>query len=142
MWQGPPLDLLCQVHEETQHQDCIEACCYRSPTWRVLRALKAIRDAKVVIGESAVTAAPFFESAGRPCKTFSRPISTHHRHRIGTNQTVACTGVKCDLMDSTCWGWECMLQLQEVEDRKTQVATTWAAEFFLREGESREFPGS
>jgi hypothetical protein len=35
-----------------------------------------------------------------------------------------------------------MLQLQEVEDRKTQVATTWAAEFFLREGESREFPGS
>jgi hypothetical protein len=33
---------------------------------------------------------------------------------------VACTGVKCDLMDSTRWGWECMLQLQEVEDRKLQ----------------------
>jgi hypothetical protein len=34
-----------------------------------------------------------------------------------------------------------MLQLQEVEGRKTPVATTWAAEFFLREGESREFLG-
>jgi hypothetical protein len=44
MWQGPPLDLLRQVHEETQHQDCNEACGCRSPTWRVLRALKAIID--------------------------------------------------------------------------------------------------
>jgi hypothetical protein len=34
-----------------------------------------------------------------------------------------------------------MLQLQEVEDRKTPAATTWAAEFLLREGESREFFG-
>jgi hypothetical protein len=34
-----------------------------------------------------------------------------------------------------------MLQLQEVEDRKTPAATTWAAEFLLREGESREFLG-
>jgi hypothetical protein len=54
---------------------------------------------------------------------------------------VACTGIKCDLMDSTRWGWECVLQLQEVEDRKTPAATTWAAEFLLREGESREFLG-
>jgi hypothetical protein len=65
MCQGPPLDLLCQVHEETQHQDCIEACGYRSPTWRVLRALKAIIDAKMVIGESAVTAAPFLAARGQ-----------------------------------------------------------------------------
>jgi hypothetical protein len=55
---------------------------------------------------------------------------------------VACTGVKCDLMDSKRWGWECMLQLQEAEDRKTPAATTWAAEFLLRAGESREFLGS
>jgi hypothetical protein len=34
-----------------------------------------------------------------------------------------------------------MLQLQEVEDRKTPAATTWAAEFLLRKGESREFLG-
>jgi hypothetical protein len=32
-----------------------------------------------------------------------------------------------------------MLQLQEVEDRKTPAVTTWAAEFLLREEESREF---
>jgi hypothetical protein len=54
---------------------------------------------------------------------------------------VACTGIKCDLMDSTRWGWECVLQLQEVEDRKPPAATTWAAEFLLREEESREFLG-
>jgi hypothetical protein len=35
-----------------------------------------------------------------------------------------------------------MLQLQEVEDRKTPAATTWAAEFLLREGGSRKFLGS
>jgi hypothetical protein len=34
-----------------------------------------------------------------------------------------------------------MLQLQEVENRKTPAATTWAAEFLLREGESRELLG-
>jgi hypothetical protein len=34
-----------------------------------------------------------------------------------------------------------MLQLQEVEDRKTPASTTWTAEFLLREGESREFLG-
>jgi hypothetical protein len=31
-------------------------------------------------------------------------------------------------------GWECMLQLQESEDRKTPAATTWAAGFLLRAG--------
>jgi hypothetical protein len=35
-----------------------------------------------------------------------------------------------------------MHQLQEIEDRKTPAATTWAAEFLLRAGESREFSGS
>jgi hypothetical protein len=34
-----------------------------------------------------------------------------------------------------------MLQLQEVEDRKIPAVTTWAAEFLLRGGESREFLG-
>jgi hypothetical protein len=57
-------DLMCTVHEETQHQDCIDACRHRSPTWRILRALKSVNETKVVSGESAGTAAPFFESAG------------------------------------------------------------------------------
>jgi hypothetical protein len=34
-----------------------------------------------------------------------------------------------------------MLQLQEADNWKKQAATTWAAEFLLREGESREFLG-
>jgi hypothetical protein len=55
MWQGPSLDLLRQVYEETQHQDRIEACGYRSATWRILRALKSINEAKVMVGESAIT---------------------------------------------------------------------------------------
>jgi ribonuclease HI len=54
---------------------------------------------------------------------------------------VACTGGKSDLMDSTRWGWECMLQLREAEDRKDPAATTCAAEFLLRVGESWEFLG-
>jgi hypothetical protein len=73
MWQGPSLDLLSQVYEETQHQDRIEACGYRSATWRILRALKSINQAKVMVGESAITAAAFFESAGRPSKFFWGP---------------------------------------------------------------------
>jgi hypothetical protein len=35
-----------------------------------------------------------------------------------------------------------LLQFQEVEGRKTQAATTWAAEFLLRADGSREFLGS
>jgi hypothetical protein len=35
-----------------------------------------------------------------------------------------------------------MQQLQECEDRNTPTATTWAAEFLQREGESREILGS
>ena len=34
-----------------------------------------------------------------------------------------------------------MLQLQETEDRKPPAATTWAAEFLIRAGESGEFLG-
>jgi hypothetical protein len=44
-------------------------------------------------------------------------------------------------MDSALSGWECMLQLQEVEDRKTPAATPWAAKFLIREVDSREFLG-
>ena len=44
-------------------------------------------------------------------------------------------------MDSKRWGWECMLQLQKAEDWKPPAATTWAAEFLLWAGESRDFLG-
>ena len=39
-------------------------------------------------------------------------------------------------------GRRCMLQLQEAENWHKPAATTWAAEFLLREGESRECLGS
>jgi hypothetical protein len=60
-------------------------------------------------------------------------------HRIGQ---AASTGAQSDLMDSTRWGWSCMLQLQEADNWEKPAATTWAAEVLLREGESREFLGS
>jgi hypothetical protein len=40
------------------------------------------------------------------------------------------------------WGRRCMIQLQEAENWSKPAATTWAAEFLLREGESRECLGS
>ena len=60
-------------------------------------------------------------------------------HSIGQ---VACTGAQSDLMDSTSWGWRCTLLLQEVDNWNKPAATTWAAEFLLREGESRQCLGS
>jgi hypothetical protein len=73
LWPGPPLDLLRAVYKETQHQDRIEACGYRSPTWRVLRELKYLNESKVVIGRSAATASSFFDSAGRPSQPLWGP---------------------------------------------------------------------
>jgi hypothetical protein len=51
-------------------------------------------------------------------------------------------GVQGDLMSNERWGRECMLQLQEDENWNKPTATTWAAEFLLRGGESREILGS
>jgi hypothetical protein len=61
---------LRHVYLESLFQDALEANGYRSPTWRILRALQAIIKANVVIGESRLTAAPFFEGAGRPSGPF------------------------------------------------------------------------
>jgi hypothetical protein len=41
--------------------------------WRILLVLQSINASKVVLGESAVTAAPFFESVGRPSKSLGVP---------------------------------------------------------------------
>jgi hypothetical protein len=57
-------------------------------------------------------------------------------HRI---EQAASTGAQSDLMDSTRSEWRCMLQLQEADTWEKPAATTWAAEFLLKEGESREF---
>ena len=60
-------------------------------------------------------------------------------HYIGQ---VASMGVQGDLMSNKHWGRRCMLQLQEDENWNKPTTTTWAAEFLLREGKSREFLGS
>ena len=58
-------DLRAFVRNEVAYQDGIEAAGYRSPSWRVLRALQGIQAATQLQGESAVSAPPFFRSAGR-----------------------------------------------------------------------------
>jgi hypothetical protein len=70
MWQAQHLDLWRIIHAETHHQNTLEASGYRSPTWRILRALQSISEANVVIRESTITAAPFFEGAGRPSRSY------------------------------------------------------------------------
>ena len=52
------LDLLRHVYLESLLQDTLEEKGYRSPTWRILRALQATINANVVIGETRLTAAP------------------------------------------------------------------------------------
>jgi hypothetical protein len=53
------------IRDEVEHQDRLEAAGYRSPTWRVLRALQALLSATQLQGESAVAAPPFFPNADR-----------------------------------------------------------------------------
>jgi hypothetical protein len=54
---------------------------------------------------------------------------------MGTGPAGSMHWSKIRLLDNKRWGF----QLQEAEDRKPPAATTWAAEFLLRAGESREF---
>jgi hypothetical protein len=69
-------------------------------------------------------------------KTFLRDTNA------GLHSQVASMGVQGDLMSNERWGRRCMLQLQEDENWSKPTTTTWAAEFLLREGESRELLGS
>jgi hypothetical protein len=105
----------------------------RVSTWS-----KAVRNAMLKGGAEFQRQKALNRAAGNWSKEFLHTTDTG----LGRVRQAACTGVKCNLMDSKRWGWECMLQLQEAEDRKTPAATTWAAEFLLRAGESRQFLGS
>ena len=53
------------IREEVDYQEQLEAAGYRSPTWKVLRALQSLLAAEQLQGESVVTTPPFFPSAGR-----------------------------------------------------------------------------
>jgi hypothetical protein len=53
------------IRKEVEHQERPEAAGYRSPTWRMLRALQSLLSATQLQGESAVAAPPFFPNTGR-----------------------------------------------------------------------------
>ena len=63
-------ELKTLIRAEVEQQECFEAMGYRSPTWRLLRALQSLFSAVQLQGESAVTAPPFFPSAGRGTTRF------------------------------------------------------------------------
>ncbi len=58
------------IRKEGEQQERLEARGYRSPTWRLLRALQSLLSAAQLQGESAVTTPPFFRSAGRGTTRF------------------------------------------------------------------------
>ncbi len=58
------------IRAEVELQERLETMGYRSPTWRLLRALQSLHSAVQLQGESAVTAPPFFPSAGRGTTKF------------------------------------------------------------------------
>jgi len=53
------------IRKETKRIEELEEAGYRSPTWAVLRALQQINSATRIEGEVAMSAPPFFQSAGR-----------------------------------------------------------------------------
>jgi hypothetical protein len=63
-------ELKTLIRAEVEQQERFEAIGYRSPTWRLLRALQSLFSAVQLQGESAVTAPPFFPSAGRGATRF------------------------------------------------------------------------
>ena len=108
---------------------------YLRSTWS--KAVKSkVRDA--IGGAEFQRQKVLTNAAGNWSKEFLRTTAAG----LAQVRQAACTRVKCDLFDNKRWGWECMLQLQEIEDMKTPATTTWAEEFLLRAGESREFLGS
>ena len=57
--------LIKTIRKETKRTEELEETGYRSPTWAFLRALQQINSATKIEGEAAMSAPPFFQSAGR-----------------------------------------------------------------------------
>ena len=104
----------------------------RVSTWS-----KAVRKAMLYGGAEFQRQRVLNKAAGNWSKEFLRTTDSGW---VRVRQAAG-AGATGDLMDSKRWGWECMLPLQEAEKRQAPGATTWAAEFLIREGESREFLG-
>ena len=64
-WKDHEQALITTIQKETKRTEELEEAGYRSPTWAVLRALQQINSATRLEGEAAMSAPPFFQSAGR-----------------------------------------------------------------------------
>ena len=67
---GTEEEVMRFIKKEVEYQGKIEAAGYCSPTWRLQRALRDLLNATYLQGESAVTAPPFFDGAGRGVSPF------------------------------------------------------------------------
>jgi len=64
-WEGHEQALITTIRKNTRQTEELEKAGYRSPMWAVLRALQQINSATRIEGEAAMSAPPFFQSAGR-----------------------------------------------------------------------------
>ena len=64
-WEGHEQALITIIRKETKRTKKLEGAGYRSSTWASLRALQQINSATRIEGEAAMSAPPFFQSAGR-----------------------------------------------------------------------------
>jgi len=64
-WEGHEQALITTIRKETKRTEELEEAGYRSPSWALLRALQQINSAKRIEREAAMSAPPFFQSAGR-----------------------------------------------------------------------------
>jgi len=64
-WEGHKQALITTIRKETKRTKDLEDAGYRSPTWAVVRVLQQINRATRIEGEAAMSAPPFFQSAGR-----------------------------------------------------------------------------
>ena len=64
-WEGHEQALNTTIRKETKRTEELEEAGYRSPTCALLRALQQINSATRIEGQVAMSAPPFFQSAGR-----------------------------------------------------------------------------
>jgi len=64
-WEGHEQALITTIRKETKRTEELKEDRYRSPTWAELRALQRINSATRIEEEAAMSAPPFFQSAGR-----------------------------------------------------------------------------
>jgi len=64
-WKGHEQALITTIRKETKRTEELEEAWYSLPAWAVLRALQQINSATRIAGEAAMSAPPFFQSAGR-----------------------------------------------------------------------------